>query len=42
MALARMAGYMHHAAKEAAEIQLHPDNFNRDVIFSQSILEPRY
>jgi hypothetical protein len=32
--LARMVGYMDHIVKEAIEIWLHPNNFNRDTGFT--------
>jgi hypothetical protein len=41
MILDRTRGYMDHLVKEATEIWLHPDNFNRVHRFhSKSILEP--
>ena len=34
--LARVNGYMDHLVKEAIEIQVHPNNFNRDGVFMLS------
>jgi hypothetical protein len=38
--LARTTGYMGHLVKETNEIQLHPNNFNRDMAFP--LMHPQY
>jgi hypothetical protein len=40
--VAGTTGYTHHIVKEAAEIQLHPDNFNRDTDLLQVNSVPAY
>lgn len=42
MELARVVDYMGHVVKEAVEIQLYPNNFNRDIIHSELILKPNH
>jgi hypothetical protein len=38
MVLARIVDYLDRLVKEATEIHLHPDNFNRDWIYFEVIL----
>jgi hypothetical protein len=34
--LSKIVGHIDHLMKEATEIQMHPNNFNTDMLFTQS------